>query len=290
MTKNEVNIVKNSVLDSTEAYVEARLSVLDFVRTQIGVVQGEPVKGTDRKYRHVVKCNATSNTSGITYNNVLSVGNIPFPKNSVVFLIAPNAQFSNQFILGKLDDTPCNISAGSITLGDAIYLSSTVDEDGSYGHIASFNIYPTKFENRQKVTISGVSFDQISILQPNQIRVATFFQSQYKMSLALDGQGGNIALMTGIRGTQASTDNGAIIASNADGWGDTLPSPFSGDYVGIKPQAIVYNINGNDGTIGEGALHFLMNNQDTIRGIRIDANDDRIRFRYEGHSATLNWS
>lgn len=141
MTQNEVSIVKNSVLDSTEAYVEARLSVLDFVRTQIGVVQEEPVKRSDRKYIHKVKCNATNRTSGITYNNVLSVGNIPFPKDSVVFLIAPNAQYSNQFILGKLDDTPCNISAGSITLGDAIYLSSTPDNTGSYGHLAGFKIY-----------------------------------------------------------------------------------------------------------------------------------------------------
>lgn len=141
MTQNEVGIIKNSVLDSTEAYVEARLSVLDFVRTQIGVVQEEPIKRSDRKYIHKVKCNATNRTSGITYNNVLSVGNIPFPKDSVVFLIAPNAQYSNQFILGKLDDTPCNISAGSITLGDAIYLSSTPDNTGSYGHLAGFKIY-----------------------------------------------------------------------------------------------------------------------------------------------------
>lgn len=146
MTQNEVSIIKNAVLDATEAYVDARLGVLDFVKTQIGVVQHEPIKGSDKKYRHVVKCNATTHTEGITYNNVLSVGNVPFPKNSVVFIIAPNAQFSNQFILGKLDDTPCNISAGSIRLGgtdktDApIYLSGTPDASGSYGHIGGFRI------------------------------------------------------------------------------------------------------------------------------------------------------
>lgn len=143
MTQNEVDIIKNSVIDATEAYVEARLAVLDFVRTQIGVVIEEPIKGNDRKYRHKVRCNKTTNTDGITYNNVLSVGNIPFPMNSVVFLIAPNAQYSNQFILGKLDDTPCNISAGSITLGDAIYLTST-PIGGVYGHIGGFNIYEDK--------------------------------------------------------------------------------------------------------------------------------------------------
>ena len=144
MTQNEVDILKNSVLDGTEAYVEARLQALDYVKTQIGVVVSEPEKRSDRKYYHVVRCNATqSNPNGITYNNVLSVGNIPFPTNSVVFLIAPNAQYSNQFILGKLDDTPCNISAGSITLGDAIFLTST-PTSGKYGHIAGFYIFSDK--------------------------------------------------------------------------------------------------------------------------------------------------
>ena len=39
MTQNEVNIIKNSVLDATEAYVDARLNSSDFVKTQIGVVE-----------------------------------------------------------------------------------------------------------------------------------------------------------------------------------------------------------------------------------------------------------
>ena len=151
MTQNEVDILKNSVLDATEAYVDARLEVLDYVKTQIGVVVGEPQKRADRKYYHTVRCNATSNTSGITYNNVLSVGNIPFPANSVVFLVAPNAQFSSQFILGKLDDTPCNITAGSITLGGddpataPIYLTGN-PTDGVYGKIGGFKIYSDKLQ------------------------------------------------------------------------------------------------------------------------------------------------
>ena len=168
MTKNEVDIIKNSVMDGTEAYVDARLSVLDFVRTQIGVVVGEPTKDNKNKYKHTVRCNATQTyPQGITYKDVLSVGNIPFPNNSVVFLIAPNAQYSNQFILGKLDDTPCNISAGSIRLGgtnenDApIYLTGT-PSGGSYGHIASFKIYNDKLEftgeNNAISFIKGTAF------------------------------------------------------------------------------------------------------------------------------------
>ena len=43
MTQNEVSIIKNAVLDCTEAYVDARLSVLDYVKTQIGVLSTSDV-------------------------------------------------------------------------------------------------------------------------------------------------------------------------------------------------------------------------------------------------------
>ena len=149
MTKNEVDIIKNSVIDATEAYVEARLAVLDFVKTQIGVCVGTPIL-KNKKYYHTVRCNATQSLpNGITYNNVLSVGNIEFPDGSVVFLAAPNAQFSNQFILGKLDDTPYNIVGGSINIGNGKFV---VDKNGNVickninaqgGHIAGFTIDDT---------------------------------------------------------------------------------------------------------------------------------------------------
>ena len=153
MTQNEVNIIKNSVLDATEAYVDARLSVADFVKTQIGVTQGTPTY-RGGKYYHTVLCNATSGTSGITYNNVLSVGNIEFPNNSVVFIIAPNAQFTNQFILGKLDDTPCNIVGGSIKIGrigNTNQYYFTVDNTGNLNINNKF-----KVDNTGGLFIGGV--------------------------------------------------------------------------------------------------------------------------------------
>ena len=106
VTQNEVDIIKNAVLDATEAYVDARLGTAAFVKTQIGVVTSSYRDTTTKKWIHSVKCNTTSNTSGIVYNNVLSVNNIRFGNGKVVFLVAPNAQFSNQFILGQLDVTP----------------------------------------------------------------------------------------------------------------------------------------------------------------------------------------
>lgn len=136
MTLNEVNIIKNSVLDATEAYVDARLNSSDFVKTQIGVTSGTPTKGSDGKYRHTVVCNKTATTAGITYRNVLSVGNIAFPANSVVFIVAPNAQYSNQFILGKLDSSPANIVGGTIQIGEIAGTNPTeyyfnVDDTGN---------------------------------------------------------------------------------------------------------------------------------------------------------------
>ena len=124
MTQNEVDIIKNSVLDSTEAYVEARLAVADFVKTQIGVVTSAYLNPTSKKWIHTVKCNATSGTTGIMYNNVLSVNNIHFKENSVVFMIVPNAQYSNQFILGKLDNVPYDIVGGSININDNFIVDS----------------------------------------------------------------------------------------------------------------------------------------------------------------------
>ena len=123
MTQNEVDIIKNAVLDATEAYVDARLGFASFVKTQIGVVQSA-TKNTKGKWEHTVKCNATNATDGIVYRNVLSVNNIHFEKNSAVFVLAPNAQFSNQFILGKLDNVPYEITGGSININDKFIVNN----------------------------------------------------------------------------------------------------------------------------------------------------------------------
>ena len=139
MTQNEVSIIKNAVLDATEAYVDARLNVADFVKTQIGVTQGTPTQ-IDGKYYHTVKCSATSGTSGITYHNVLSVGNVEFPNGSVVFIIAPNGQFTNQFILGKLDSTPCNIIGGSININNKFIVDKNGNITATSGEIGGFEI------------------------------------------------------------------------------------------------------------------------------------------------------
>ena len=145
MTQNEVNILKNAFLDANEAYVDARLQVADFVKTQVGVVQ--LVEVINNKYYHTVKCNATSNTEGVIYRNLLSINNIRFPVDSIVYLVAPNSQFSNQFILGALEDVPYNIRNGTIDINDGAFV---VDAEGNVtaenltanvgGNLAGFDI------------------------------------------------------------------------------------------------------------------------------------------------------
>lgn len=159
MTQNEVSIIKNAVLDATEAYVDARLSAADFVKTQIGVVR-EVTKNSKNKYEHTVVCNKTVSTSGIIYTKVLSIGNIEFPPRSVVFLLAPNSQFSNQFILGKLDDTTFRvdeIAIGGTASNPAFY----VDRQGNLS-IGGSNIFSNpefKVDKSGNVTIKKGSIN-----------------------------------------------------------------------------------------------------------------------------------
>ena len=134
MTQKEVETLKKSFLDSLEAYVNARLQNLDFVKTQIGVVTNAQLNNDDHKYYHTVVCNATATTSGITYENVLSLDNTLYSVNSVVFMIAPNGQFTNQFILGGLDPLPSqtmNYSdlQGKPSINDVVLLGNKTTAD-----------------------------------------------------------------------------------------------------------------------------------------------------------------
>lgn len=157
MTQNEVNIIKNAVLDATEAYVDARLSSADFVKTQIGVVSGTPTK-RNNKYYHTVRCD----NGRVQYTNVLSVGNIEFENGSVVFLLAPNAQFSNQFILGKLDDTAFRVDSIGIggTSGNPAF---SVDKQGNLRIGNYFSVTKDGVLSATSGTFSGtISSSQIS--------------------------------------------------------------------------------------------------------------------------------
>lgn len=291
MTQNEVDIIKNSVLDATEAYVEARLGVLDFVKTQIGVTVGNPEKRSDKKYYHTVRCNATrQNPKGITYNNVLSVGNSPFPPNCVVFLVAPNAQFSNQFILGQLDDTPVNITAGSIALGGEgnnapIYLTSEAYQYNNktvYGHIGSFYITQTG------LVIEGTNHD-ISEITGKQVRLSEWKQvsstQAFALSMMMDVDNSRIAINTN------GYTNGGLIVSNAYGWdgNGNFNEPTNGNYIRIEPRSIDYYIDGDGQSIGHGGLRFLARNQDNLYDFRVFVDSSKLQFSCPYGTVSLPW-
>ena len=129
MTNEEVNLLKEAILSSMEAYVDARFARLPFVKTEIGVIEG---KGTDKgnkvRIKKVVGSDGNVISEGALYDNVLSVGNIIFPDNSVVYIFVPNAQYNNMFIMGQLDDTPANIKGGTINIGNGSFM---VDSNGN---------------------------------------------------------------------------------------------------------------------------------------------------------------
>lgn len=129
MTNEEVNLLKEAILSSMEAYVDARFARLPFVKTEIGVIEG---KGTDKgnkvRIKKVVGSDGNVISEGALYDNVLSVGNIIFPDNSVVYIFVPNAQYNNMFIMGQLDDTPANIKGGTINIGNGKF---KVDSNGN---------------------------------------------------------------------------------------------------------------------------------------------------------------
>lgn len=129
MTNEEVNLLKEAILNSMEAYVDARFARLPFVKTEIGVIEG---KGTDKgnkvRIKKVVGSDGNVISEGALYDNVLSVGNIIFPDNSIVYIFVPNAQYNNMFIMGQLDDTPANIKGGTINIGNGSFM---VDNNGN---------------------------------------------------------------------------------------------------------------------------------------------------------------
>ena len=128
MTNEEVNLLKQAILDSTEAYVDTRFERLPFVKTEIGVIEGVGTNKGNKVRLNKVVINGEVIKEGILYDDVLSVGNIIFPNGSIVYIFVPNAQYNNMFIMGQLDDTPANIKGGTINIGNNAF---TVDENGN---------------------------------------------------------------------------------------------------------------------------------------------------------------
>lgn len=176
MTQNETDIIKKAILDSTEAYVEAKLAMSDFVKTQIGVIDSYVKR--NGKYYHTVKCD----NGRVTYNNVLSIGNIPFPLDSTVFLISPNAQYSNQFILGRLGDTPSSTIGGSINIGNGVFV---VESNGNMISLSGdvHGAFDGYIESSSGI-INGISYSNNTFFGSPVIKDST---TNYSINIRTDG-------------------------------------------------------------------------------------------------------
>lgn len=117
MNNEEAQLIKTAILDAVQTYMEVYKDKLNFVKTDIAIVKGN---GTNRGNRIEIK--------GKSYDNVLSIGNVVFDRNNVVYVLIPNGQYSNMFILGKTDDSPNNIVGGYINIGNGAF---KVDKNGN---------------------------------------------------------------------------------------------------------------------------------------------------------------
>lgn len=114
MATNNIKLIKEAIQETTETYVDQYMKNATFVKTEIGVVIG---KGSHKGNKITIKQDKMGIQKNPIYDDIMSVGNIIFDDNCVVYVFIPNGQYNNMFILGQLDDTPANIKGGTIKIG-----------------------------------------------------------------------------------------------------------------------------------------------------------------------------
>ena len=117
---NKTEQAMNSLMNGMIQYVRNEINNIPYVKTDIGIVKS--VTLTDGKYIHTVT------VRNFDYTGIKSLGNNEFTANSVVYILVPNGQYSNMFILGHLDDTNANIKGGSINLGNGNFVVTNSGE------------------------------------------------------------------------------------------------------------------------------------------------------------------
>ena len=130
---NKTEKAIDSLINGLVQYVDNKINTIPYVKTDIGKIKA--VSFIDGKYIHTVT------VRNYDYTGIKSLGNNEFTADSVVYILVPNGQYNNMFILGHLDDTNANIKGGSINLGNGKFV---VDNDGNMtatsGKIGLFTI------------------------------------------------------------------------------------------------------------------------------------------------------
>lgn len=125
--------ISSEIMDAVDSYIKVVLSNAPFVQTDIAKITGV---GTTSGNKINIKGLAN-------YDNIKSLGDVVYPNDSIVFILYPNGQPSQAFILGQLFESPSNIKGGSIDIGEGTF---TVDKNGkvnaSSGAIGAWKIEP----------------------------------------------------------------------------------------------------------------------------------------------------
>lgn len=125
--------ISSEIMDAVDSYIKVVLSNAPFVQTDIAKITGV---GTTSGNKINIKGLAN-------YDNIKSLGDVVYPNDSIVFILYPNGQPSQAFILGQLFESPSNIKGGSIDIGEGNF---TVDKNGKFnassGSIGAWNIKP----------------------------------------------------------------------------------------------------------------------------------------------------
>ena len=128
-TQEAINAIASGIVE----YVDNKISNIPYVRTELGTIKS--VSLTNGKYLHTVT------VRNFDYIKIKSVGNNKYLVGSIVYLLVPNGQYNNMFILGHLDDALANIKGGTIDIGNGKF---SVDASGNMtatsGKIGLFDI------------------------------------------------------------------------------------------------------------------------------------------------------
>lgn len=120
MTTEELDLIKNSILDVTEAYTNTIIKTLPLTTVEIGIITGV---GTNKGNKVLIK-------DTYEYDNITSISDVIYSNGSVVRLLIPNGQYTNMFILGMLTNGDTGLVTKTeikdvVDLVSAQYYSST---------------------------------------------------------------------------------------------------------------------------------------------------------------------
>ena len=109
-----------SLMNGLVQYVDNKINAIPYVKTDIGVVKA--VNLVNGKYIHTIT------VRNFDYTGIKSLGNNEFTSDSPVYILVPNGQYNNMFILGYMDDVNASIKGGSINIGNGKFV---VDKNGN---------------------------------------------------------------------------------------------------------------------------------------------------------------